>query len=93
MVIGYARGSTEDQSKDGASLAHQIAKIRACAELKDSELVEIVEDDGISAKTSSALAYSISWNWPGLNGTSRCGSQVGQDVSQYRRCTGDYPAV
>lgn len=59
--------STEDQSKDGVSLAHQIAKIRTYAELKDSEIVEIVEDDGISAKTSIAQVYSMSWNWPGLD--------------------------
>lgn len=64
---GYARVSTEDQSKDGVSLAHQIAKIRTYAELNDSEIVEIVEDDGISAKTSIAQVYSMSCNWPGLD--------------------------
>jgi hypothetical protein len=65
-AIGYPRVSTEYQSKDGASLAHQIAQIRAYAELKDSELVEIVGDDGASAKTSIAQEYSMSRTRPGL---------------------------
>jgi DNA invertase Pin-like site-specific DNA recombinase len=49
-AIGYVRVSTEDQAREGVSLENQKAKIRAYAELKDLELVGILEDAGISAK-------------------------------------------
>lgn len=49
-AIGYVRVSTEDQAQEGVSLDNQKAKIRAYATLKDLELVEIIEDVGISAK-------------------------------------------
>lgn len=49
-AIGYVRVSTEDQAEQGVSLDSQRAKIKAYCGLKDLELVEIVEDAGISAK-------------------------------------------
>jgi len=49
-AVGYIRVSTEDQAKEGISLDHQRAKIRAYCELKDMELDSIIEDAGISAK-------------------------------------------
>jgi DNA invertase Pin-like site-specific DNA recombinase len=49
-AIGYVRVSTEDQAREGVSLDNQRAKIRTYCELKDFELVEIIEDAGISAK-------------------------------------------
>jgi len=49
-AIGYVRVSTEDQAREGISLDHQRAKIRAYCELKDFELVSIIEDAGIGAK-------------------------------------------
>ncbi len=49
-AIGYVRVSTEDQAKDGVSLDNQKSKIEAYCQLKDLELIEIVEDAGISAK-------------------------------------------
>lgn len=49
-AIGYIRVSTEDQAREGVSLDNQRAKIRAYADLKDLELVEVIEDAGISAK-------------------------------------------
>ncbi len=49
-AIGYVRVSTEDQAKEGVSLDNQKAKIEAYCQLKDSELIEVVEDAGISAK-------------------------------------------
>jgi DNA invertase Pin-like site-specific DNA recombinase len=48
-AVGYTRVSTEDQTK-GVSLDNQRAKIKAYADLKDLDLVEIIEDAGISAK-------------------------------------------
>ncbi len=49
-AVGYIRVSTEGQAKDGVSLDNQEAKIKAYADLKDLDLVEIIEDAGISAK-------------------------------------------
>jgi site-specific DNA recombinase len=49
-AIGYIRVSTEDQAREGVSLDNQRTKIRAYCELKEMDLVNIVEDAGISAK-------------------------------------------
>lgn len=49
-AIGYVRVSTEEQAKEGVSIEAQKAKIRLYAELKDLDLVGIIEDAGISAK-------------------------------------------
>jgi site-specific DNA recombinase len=49
-AIGYVRVSTEDQAKEGVSLDNQKSKIEAYCQLKDLELIEVVEDAGISAK-------------------------------------------
>ena len=49
-AVGYVRVSTEDQAREGVSLDNQTAKIKAYAELKDLDLMEIVADAGISAK-------------------------------------------
>jgi len=49
-AIGYVRVSTEDQAKEGISLDNQKSKIEAYCHLKDLELLEIIEDAGISAK-------------------------------------------
>jgi site-specific DNA recombinase len=50
QAIGYIRVSTEDQAKEGISLDNQRAKIKAYCQLKDLDLVDIIEDAGISAK-------------------------------------------
>lgn len=49
-AIGYVRVSTEDQAKEGVSLDNQKAKIEVYCQLKDLDLLEIIEDAGISAK-------------------------------------------
>ena len=49
-AIGYIRVSTEDQAKEGVSLDNQRAKIQAYAALKNLDLVDVIEDAGISAK-------------------------------------------
>jgi len=49
-AIGYVRVSKQDQANEGISLDNQRAKIRAYADLKDLELVEIIEDAGVSRK-------------------------------------------
>lgn len=49
-AIGYIRVSTEDQAREGVSLKNQRAKIQAYAQLKDLDLLDIIEDAAISAK-------------------------------------------
>lgn len=50
-VVIYTRCSTTEQAADGHSLAVQEAKARAWAEAHDIEIVEVVVDEGQSAKT------------------------------------------
>ena len=50
-VIGYTRVSTLEQSREGVSLDNQEYKIRAYADLKDMELVEMIVEEGKSGKT------------------------------------------
>jgi len=50
-AIGYIRVSTNEQAKEGISLRHQEAKIKAYAALHEMELIEVVRDEGLSAKT------------------------------------------
>jgi site-specific DNA recombinase len=50
-VVGYIRVSTDDQVRDGVSLAAQEAKLRAYAELYELQLIGIDVDAGVSAKT------------------------------------------
>ena len=50
-AIGYVRVSTEEQAREGFSLAAQEAKLRAYASLYEIELVAVLTDAGVSAKT------------------------------------------
>lgn len=50
-AVGYVRVSTNDQADSGLSLEHQEQKIRAMAEMRDVQLLEIIVDAGLSAKT------------------------------------------
>ena len=61
-VIGYCRVSTEGQASDGVSLSAQESKIRAWADLKGADSVEIFVDAGISgrkAKNRPALQEAL----------------------------------
>jgi site-specific DNA recombinase len=49
-AVGYCRVSTEDQAREGVSLDNQKSKIISYCQLKDLELLEIIEDAGISGK-------------------------------------------
>ena len=49
-AIGYIRVSTEDQARDGLSLAAQVEKIRGYCIAKGWGLLEIIEDQGRSGK-------------------------------------------
>ena len=50
-AVAYLRVSTEDQAARGVSLEAQRAKIAAYAALYDLDLVAVVEDAGVSART------------------------------------------
>ncbi len=50
-VVGYIRVSTDEQARDGSSLANQAKKIRQYCELHELDLVRIETDAGVSAKS------------------------------------------
>ena len=50
-VVVYVRVSTEEQAKKGCSIAAQVDKCLAYAELYELEVVDTVIDDGYSAKS------------------------------------------
>lgn len=50
-TIAYLRVSTTEQAEQGVSLAAQRAKLEAYALAMDLELVAVIEDRGVSAKT------------------------------------------
>lgn len=50
-AVGYIRVSTDKQADHGVSLEAQQAKLTAYAHLYDLELVEVIVDAGVSAKT------------------------------------------
>ena len=50
-VLGYVRVSTQEQANEGVSLAAQEAKLRAYCAALDLELVAVVADAGVSAKS------------------------------------------
>ena len=52
-ALGYARVSTEDQARNGISLAAQRSRIEAYCEAHGLRLVRIEEDAGISAKKTT----------------------------------------
>ena len=51
QALGYARVSTDEQAREGVSLQAQVARIRAYAQAKELELLDVLTDDGISGKT------------------------------------------
>jgi site-specific DNA recombinase len=50
-AIGYIRVSTDKQAEHGVSLEAQQAKLTAYAQLYDLDLVDVIVDAGVSAKT------------------------------------------
>jgi DNA invertase Pin-like site-specific DNA recombinase len=52
IAVGYVRVSTEDQAREGVSLEAQEARIRAFCEAKGWALVDVVRDEGKSAKNT-----------------------------------------
>jgi DNA invertase Pin-like site-specific DNA recombinase len=89
-VVGYIRVSTEEQAVNGQSLDAQRAKLQAYAGLYDLELVDIIVDAGVSAK---------SLNRPGLQDALaklRRGEADGLVIAKLDRLTrsvGDWQAL
>jgi site-specific DNA recombinase len=50
QAVGYVRVGTEDQARDGVSRSTQQAKLEAYALVKDWALVQVIRDEGYSAK-------------------------------------------
>ncbi|WP_422923708.1 recombinase family protein [Singulisphaera sp. PoT] len=50
-AIGYIRVSTEEQARGGFSLLDQESKVRKYADLHELNLIDIIADEGASAKT------------------------------------------
>ena len=50
-TLGYIRVSTEEQAREGISLAAQESKLRSYADLYELDLVAVISDAGQSAKT------------------------------------------
>lgn len=48
-AIGYVRVSTEEQAREGVSLAAQERAVRAYCDLRGLDLLEVVVDEGVSA--------------------------------------------
>jgi site-specific DNA recombinase len=51
IVVAYTRVSSEEQSRDGVSLAAQAEKVRLFCDLHTLEVAELVVDAGVSAKS------------------------------------------
>lgn len=52
-AIGYTRVSTDEQAREGVSLENQQEKIKTYCSLNDMTLVNIISDEGMSAKNLS----------------------------------------
>jgi site-specific DNA recombinase len=52
-AVGYIRVSTTTQADEGVSLEMQAAKVRAWADLNGAELLDVVADEGLSAKNAN----------------------------------------
>lgn len=53
--IGYCRVSTSEQARQGVSLNYQESKIRLQSELSEFDLIDIIKDEGQSAKNLNRI--------------------------------------
>jgi DNA invertase Pin-like site-specific DNA recombinase len=78
-AVGYVRVSTEIQVSEGVSLETQRVKIRAHCIAHDIDLIEIISDDGVSAKSldDQGLKRAL-WMLDAGQGGSGCRRQTRQ---------------
>ena len=57
IAVIYTRVSTEDQAREGFSMAEQEDKLKQYCEFKGYEIFKIYKDAGISAKNDKRPAY------------------------------------
>jgi site-specific DNA recombinase len=50
-IVGYPRVSSEEQAKEGLSLGVQVEKLEKYCDLHELNLIAIIPDEGVSAKT------------------------------------------
>lgn len=79
QVIGYIRVSTEEQASQGQSLQAQRAKLEGYASLYDLELVAVIVDAGVSAKTLNRKGLQQALN------RLRCGDAGGLLIAKLDR--------
>jgi DNA invertase Pin-like site-specific DNA recombinase len=90
QAIGYARVSTEEQVKEGVSLDAQEERIRAYCKAKDWNLIEVIRDEGISAKNLKRQGIqSILSEVPKHNGRRRFDAVVVVKLDRLTRSVGD----
>jgi len=71
-AVLYLRVSTQEQAREGISLAAQEARLRAYCELRGLRVVEVVIDAGVSGGQARAQPYR--WSaYPGPGAAQRCG--------------------
>lgn len=96
-AVGYVRCSTVEQAIDGLSLQAQRSRIASWCEATSAELVEVVEDGGVSGARSltdrpggSRIASLLSTRSPGVDAVvvarlDRLGRDAAETLSYLRR--------
>ena len=93
-VLAYTRCSTEEQAVEGVSLAAQLGRIEAWCEAMGAELVETIEDGGVSGTRPLAerpggarVASLLDARKPGIDAVvvARL-DRLGRDASEALRC-------
>jgi DNA invertase Pin-like site-specific DNA recombinase len=89
-VAGYVRVSGDDQAREGVSLGVKVEKIRLYAELHALELVEVLSDPGVSAKTLERPGLSRAL---AMLDAGRVGGLVVFKLDRLTRNLGDWSAL
>lgn len=96
-AIGYVRCSTTDQAVEGLSLEAQRSRIAAWCEATGSELVDVIEDAGVSGTRSladrpggSRIAYLAASRNPGVDTIvvarlDRLGRDAGETINYLKK--------
>lgn len=89
-AMGYVRVSSDEQVTNGVSLDAQEEKIRAYCKAKDWDLLEVIRDEGISAKNLKRLGLqSILERIPKRNGKRGFDGLIVVKLDRLTRSVGD----